>query len=214
MSTRSRIALAAAISTAVLVTGCATTQEGHEQAIGASIGCVAGGILAGVITRDARYAAAGCAAGAALGFGVVKVQQYNAMQARTSDADMHRYRKSDPDFYGLNTPVTTAAVKVRSATATPATIRPGSMILAKTDYSVVAPANQGSVSVTESWILKKDGKTLADAPLAPQQRMTGGWATSAEVPIPANAPTGTYILEHKVQTGTSYDTQVSSFVVK
>jgi len=214
MSTRIRICMAGAISTALLVSGCATTQEGHEQAVGATIGCAAGGILAGIITRDARYAAAGCAAGAALGFGVVKVQQYNATQARTSDADMRRYRKADPDFYGLSTPVTTAAVKVRSATATPATIRPGSTILAKTDYSVVAPANQSTVSVTESWILKKDGKTLANAPLAPQERTTGGWQTSADVPIPAEAPTGTYILEHKVQTGTTYDTQISSFVVK
>jgi hypothetical protein len=127
---------------------------------------------------------------------------------------MRRYRKSDPDFYGLKTPVTSAAVKIRGATATPETVKPGSVIVAKTDYSVVTPPGEATVSVTESWILKKDGKTLVDAPLAPQQRATGGWETSADVPVPNGAPTGTYILEHKVQTGTSYDTRISSFVVK
>lgn len=214
MSTNSRIGIAAAISTVLLVSGCATTQEGHEQAIGASIGCAAGGILAGIITRDARYAAAGCAAGAALGFGVVKVQQYNAMQARTSDADMRRYRKSDPDFYGLSTPVTSSAVKIRDASTSPKTVSKGQMVLAKTDYSVVTPANAGSVRVDESWSLKKDGKLITTVKSDPQQRYGGGWNTEAGFPVPADAAPGTYIVEHSVAVGTVTDRRDSYFVVK
>ena len=214
MSTRSRIVTVAAVCAAVLVSGCATTQEGHEQAIGATIGCAAGGILAGIITRDARYAAAGCAAGAALGFGVVKVQQYNATQARTSDADLKRYRKSDPDFYGLSTPVTSSAVKIRNASTSPKTVSNGQMVIAKTDYSVVTPSQTSGVSVDESWSLKKDGKVLTTVKSDPQQRGGGGWNTEAGFPVPETAEAGTYIVEHRVKVGTVTDTRDSFFVVK
>jgi hypothetical protein len=206
--------LVAAIGTAMLVSGCATTQEGQEQAIGAGIGCAAGGILAGIITRDARYAAAGCAAGAAIGFGVVKVQQYNAMQARSSDADMRRYRKSDPDFYGLSTPVTSSAVKIRDASTSPKTVSKGQMVLAKTDYSVVTPSGVTDVKVDETWSLKKDGKLLTTVKSDPQQRSSGGWNTEAGFPVPDTAAPGTYIVEHTVKVGTFTDTRDSYFVVK
>ena len=214
MSKESRICLAAAISTALLVSGCATTQEGQEQAVGAGIGCVAGGLLAGIITRDARYAAAGCAAGAAVGFGVVKVQQYNAMQARTSEADMRRYRRSDPDFYGLSTPVTSSAVKIRDASTSPKTVSKGQMVLAKTDYSVVTPSGASGVTVDESWSLKKDGAVLTTVKSDPQQRSSGGWNTEAGFPVPDTAAPGTYIVQHTVKVGTVTDTRDSYFVVK
>ncbi len=214
MPTKSRMFLVAAIGTAMLVSGCATTQEGHEQAVGAGIGCAAGGILAGIITRDARYAAAGCAAGAAIGFGVVKVQQYNAMQARSSDADMRRYRKSDPDFYGLSTPVSSSAVKIRDASTSPKTVSKGQMVLAKTDYSVVTPSGTADVKVDETWSLKKDGKLLTTVKSDPQQRSSGGWNTEAGFPVPDTAAPGTYIVEHTVKVGTFTDTRDSYFVVK
>jgi hypothetical protein len=214
MSTKSGIALAAAISTALLVTGCATTPEGQEQAAGAGIGCIVGGALAGIITRDARYAAAGCAAGAALGFSVVKVQQYNAIQARSGDTDMRKYRKSDPDFYGLRTPVTSSSVKIRDAATTPQTVSRGQMVIAKTDYSVVTPPGSATVRVDESWVLKKDGKVITTIKSDPQQRDAAGWKTEGGFTIPADAAPGTYIVEHKVTVGTVTDTRDSYFVVK
>lgn len=213
MRMNSRLWGVTALATAVLVTGCATTQEGHEQAVGAGIGCAAAGIAALLITRDARYAAAGCAAGAALGFGVVKVQQYNATQARTSNADMRRYRKSDPDFYGLSTPVTSSAVKIRGASTSPKAVSKGSMVTAKTDYSVITPSEVTSVSVDETWSLKKDGKTLTTVKSDPQQRSSGGWDTEAGFTVPQTAEPGTYIVEHKVMVGTISDLRESHFVV-
>lgn len=182
--------------------------------MGAGIGCVAGGLLAGIITRDARYAAAGCAAGAALGFGVIKVQQYNATQARTSEADMRRYRKADPDFYGLSTPVTNSSVRIRNASTSPKTVSKGQLVVAKTDYSVVTPSGTSGVNVDESWSLKKDGKVLATVKSDPQQRVGGGWNTEAGFPVPETAEPGTYIVEHRVKVGTVADTRDSYFVVK
>lgn len=214
MPTRSRNVTVAAVCAAVLFSGCATTQEGKEQAIGAGIGCAAAGLATLLATKDSRYAAAGCAVGAAAGFAVVKLQQYNATQARTSEADAQRYRKSDPDFYGLSTPVTSSSVKIRNASTTPRTVGKGQMVVAKTDYSVVTPEGASAVSVDESWSLKKDGKLLATVKSDPQQRAGGGWNTEAGFPVPETAESGTYIVEHLVKVGTVTDSRDSYFVVK
>jgi hypothetical protein len=206
--------LTATVVTAAMLTGCATLEdpEAREQATGAAIGCVGGAII-GALLGNARGAAAGCAAGALAGWAAVKVQQYNAAQARTSEADLRRYRKSDPDFYGLNAPVTSSAVKIRSVKASPATVSPGALVVVKTDYSVVTPAGAGDATVNESWALKKDGKTLTTVKSDPQHRTSGGWGTEAGFPVPADAEPGTYVVEHRVKTGTSYDTRSSTFVV-
>jgi hypothetical protein len=70
-----------------------------------------------------------------------------------------------------------------------------------------------SASVSEGWTLKKDGKVLADLPQQNNQRTSGGWSADASIPIPTNAQPGTYVIEHKVQAGTSYDTDDSFFIV-
>jgi hypothetical protein len=67
--------------------------------------------------------------------------------------------------------------------------------------------------VQESWALKKDGKVLANVPAQITHRPAGGWAAPAQIPIPKNAPSGTYVVEHKVQVGTTYDTDESVFLV-
>ena len=42
---------------------------------------------------------------------------------------------------------------------------------------------------------------------------TGGWESRAEFPVPQDADAGTYVIEHKVKAGSSYDKRVSVFVV-
>ncbi|EXJ14545.1 hypothetical protein D779_2686 [Imhoffiella purpurea] len=36
----------------------------------------------------------------------------------------------------------------------------------------------------------------------------------AEISIPSDVPTGTYLIEHRVQVGSSYDVDESTFVVR
>lgn len=192
--------------------GCVTTQEGQEQTTGALIGC-AGGALVGALIGNARGAIAGCAAGALVGWGTIKMTQYNASQSRSSNTDQNRYSRSDPDFYALNKPATDSTIKIRGVTASPDQAKAGTTIIAATDYSLITPKNSSTIDVEESWTLKKDGKKLVELKPPAQTRSTGGWESRAEFPVPQDADAGTYVIEHKVKAGSSYDKRVSVFVV-
>jgi len=203
------IAIAAVIGASL--SGCAT-QQGNQQLMGAGVGCIAGGIVGGLIAGRSG-AALGCAAGSMLGVGAVAISQYNAEQARTKQADANHYRKVDPDFYGLSRSATETAVKIRTSSTSPTSIKPGGAVTATTYYSIITPKGVNDVAVDESWLLKKDGEEIADLTQEGQIRQSGGWSTETEFNVPKGAEPGTYVVEHKVQTGSSYNTAVSVFVV-
>ena len=104
-------------------------------------------------------------------------------------------------------------MKIRRGSATPNTVKPGQAVNIVTDYSVVTPPNIQSVEVEESWVLKKDGKPLTTLQPQHNQRTAGGWMAKAQIPVPGNAEPGTYVIENKVQAGTSYDVDESVFYV-
>lgn len=201
--------IAALIGTSL--TGCAT-QELTDQALGAAVGCAIGGGI-GLMVAGGRGAALGCAAGSALAWGGVKLVQYDAQQTRSQQADAKRYRKVDPDFYGLSRSETETSIKIRTTGTSPSSIDPGAKIKATTDYSIITPGKQANVMVTESWVLKKDGKAITSLESDPQTRSTGGWSTVAEFDVPKDTDSGTYVVEHRVQAGNSYNTGISVFVV-
>ncbi|HTO99843.1 MAG TPA: hypothetical protein VMJ64_00610 [Anaerolineales bacterium] len=197
---------------ATFFTGCAT-QQGNDQLKGAgagllggaALGCLTGFIASGHASGCATGAAIGAATGAVVGWGAVRLSQYQAEQVRSAQDDQR--------LYGLSKPVDSTQVKIRKGTATPNTVRPGETVRVATDYSVILPQNMQSAPVSEGWTLKKDGKVLADLPQQNNQRTSGGWSADASIPIPTNAQPGTYVIEHKVQAGTSYDTDDSFFIV-
>ena len=194
-----------------LLAGCAT-QQGNDQLVGAGAGAVGGAAL-GCLIGLAANGGQGCAMGAAIGagtgaiagWGVVKYQQYQASQVRTPQQDQR--------LYGLAKSVDTAQVKLNKGISRPNSVKPGGSVNLSTDYSVQLPANTQTTAVSESWTLKKDGKVLADLPPQTNQRTSGGWIADATVPIPSSAAPGTYVIEHKVQAGNSYDTGESTFIV-
>lgn len=195
-----------------LLVGCAT-QQGNDQLMGAgagalggaALGCLTGFIAGGSASSCGTGAAIGAAAGAVVGWGAVKISQYQASQVRTA--------QNDQQMYGLTKPVDTTQVKIRKGSATPRTVKPGDSVKLFTDYSVMLPPKVPSTQVAESWTLQKDGKVLAQLPQQTSDRASGGWNADATVPIPKNAELGTYVIEHKVQAGTSYDTDESTFIV-
>lgn len=205
------VAIAVTTGLATGLSGCATQQQ-NDQLMGAGIGCVGGAIIGGLIAGR-HGAAIGCASGTLIGWGGVKLAQYNAEQARTQQADANRYRKVDPDFYGLSQSATESAIKIRSTGTLPSSIKPGASVQATTDYSIITPSSVSTVVVDESWTLKKDGKVIVELSSEPQQRSSGGWSTTSEFAVPGNAEPGTYVIEHKVQAGSSYNTGISVFVV-
>jgi hypothetical protein len=197
----------------ILMTGGCATQQGNDQlmgagvglASGAALGCLTGFLASGHAGGCATGAAVGAAVGAVTGWGAVKLSQYQSSQVRSA--------QEDQQIYGLTKSVNTTQIKINKGTSTPKTVRPGESVKLFTDYSIQLPANISSSPVSESWILKKDGKVLAELPPQNSQRTSGGWNADATVPIPTNAELGTYVIEHKVLAGNSYDTDESTFVV-
>ena len=197
-------ALAAAI--ALTLSGCATTGDTQNQALGAGIGAALGCGVGALVTGDARGCAAGAAIGGVLGWGVVAIIQYQATQVRSSSADTR--------VYGLTKPVSSTQVKIRKGSNSPKSVRAGQPVAILTDYSLMLPPSTSSVLVTESWALKKDGKLVTRLPEKSTNRIAGGWEAKAEITIPPEVQPGTYVIEHTVKAGSSYDTDESTFVIR
>lgn len=198
----------AAVATAagIVLSGCQTTGGTRAQATGAGVGAALGCGVGLLVGGRAEHCLAGAAAGGLLGWGVVKLSQYQAQQVRTT--------ASDQRVYGLTRPVDSTQVKIRNGTSTPNRVKAGQDVKIAMDYSLMLPPDQSTTPVKESWVLKKDGKVLANLPPQTNQRSAGGWAASAAIPIPRDAKPGTYVIEHRVKAGSSYDEDESTFVVR
>lgn len=199
-----KTAVSAVICTS-LITGCATTSE-NQQAIGAGLGAVAAGLTTGLLTGNVGYGLAAAAGGAALGWGAVKLAQYSSQQVRSP--------AEDQSLYGFTPSANTVLVKLNKGTASPNRVAPGQQVQVASDYSLSVPQAQGMASVEETWTLMKDGNVIFQAPAQNVQRSAGGYAVNATIPIPKNATAGTYVVETKVQAGTSSDINQAVFIVQ
>lgn len=188
-----------------LLSGCANMSAEQQQVWGGGIGCGLGVTACLLAGGNAAICAAACAGGAAIGWGAVKVSQYQDEKVRSV--------KQEQRMYGFTPTLDIAQVKIRKGTSNPDMVRPGESVKVAMDYSVTPPRNEKTTSVTESWELMKNGKKLTDLTMPNNNRSAGGWSANATIPIPKDAPSGTYVVKHKVQTGTSNDIDESTFVV-
>jgi len=194
------------LAACLALAGCQTTGGVQEQVTGAGIGAAVGCGVGALITGSGRGCATGAAIGGLVGWGAVALNQYNATQVRSPYADRR--------VYGLTTPSNTTQVKIRQGASGPKRVGPGDAVGISTDYSVILPDDVSSARVTESWKLKKDGRVVANLPSKTANRSAGGWEADAEITIPSDVPAGTYVIEHRVKAGSSYDTDESTFVVR
>ncbi|NBC47881.1 MAG: hypothetical protein GVY22_07815 [Gammaproteobacteria bacterium] len=207
MKTKNNLGMVGLVTAAaVAVGGCASTGSVQDQAIGTGVGAALGCGVGALITGDARGCATGAAVGALVGFGTVAISQYNAKQVRSASTDAR--------VYGISTAPSSPQVKIRQGSSAPNRVGPGESVMITTDYSVALPSSMSQTSVKEAWVLKKDGQKLADLPTKSAKRSAGGWQSDAEITVPANIEAGTYVIEHRVQAGSSYDTDESVFVVR
>ena len=198
-----------AVSAAVclsLLSGCASMAPEEQQSMGAAFGALAGGLATGLATGNVGYGLAGALGGAALAWGAVKLVQYNSQQVRTVEQDR--------SLYGFTPSVKSVVIKLNKGSASPDAVFPGQQVTVVSDYSLALPTSQSMVEVREMYALKKDGKVLFQSPPQTAQRTAGGYAVNAGIPIPSDATPGTYVVESKVQAGTSYDVNQAVFIVK
>jgi hypothetical protein len=205
MTATNRFRISAFALCVSMVSGCATMEE-NQQAMGAAggaaVGCIAGLLIGG----HGADCAKGAVIGGALGWGAVKVSQYQEKKVRSANEDRR--------VYGLTQPANDTVVKIRRGTVTPETVKPGQKLKLVTDYSLLLPKGVSSTQVAESWVITKDGKPLTEPEKQLVQRDAGGYAVGATIDIPASAAPGTYVIETKVEAGTSYDVDQSVFVVE
>jgi hypothetical protein len=201
--------LKSTVSTAVcltLLSGCATMSPEDQQRWGAAVGGLAGGLATGIATGNVGYGIAGAVGGAAIGWGAVKLVQHNTQQVRSPEED----RK----IYGFTPAVNSAKVQLNKGSASPNSVSPGQTVTVVSDYSLSLPKSEQMTTVQETYALKKDGKSLFESSPQSSQRTAGGYSVNASIPIPSNATPGTYVVESKVQAGTSYDVNQAVFVVR
>jgi hypothetical protein len=187
-----------------LVVGCAN-QEQNKELMGAGFGAALGAGIAALTGGDTETIVGAAAGGALAGWGVAKLINYQSTQTRSPE--------DDQEIYGLTENISATRVKIRRGSSSPEIINAGDVVNIVTDYSVMGDKGVDRVEVEESWVLKKDGQKLTA--LGPQRnlRAIGGWSAKAQINIPSDAEPGTYVIEHKVEAGTSYDVDQSVFVV-
>jgi hypothetical protein len=195
-----KIKVIAAVCSGVLLTGCATWQQSAGLA---TLGCASVGILTGALTHSAG-AGAGAGAGC-MALAGIALYSYHSSQTRTV--------QQDQKLYGYAAPVNSTEVKIRNATASPEIVKAGDTVKLVLDYSVMAPNGIQNVDINESMVLKHDGKVMKTFPDRPMKRPLGGSGAEIDFPTPAKMPPGTYVIEYKVQAGTSYDVRPVVFVV-
>ncbi|WP_054774249.1 hypothetical protein [Methylogaea oryzae] len=160
----------------------------------------------GLLTGNVGYGIAAAVGGAALGWGAVKlVQAATTQQVRTAEQDQQ--------LYGFTPSANAVLVKMNKATATPEKLAAGQSVVISSDYSLSLPQGTANSDVVESYSLKKDGQVLTSSEPTHSQKAAGGYAVNATIAIPKSAKPGTYVVETKVQSGTSYDVSQAVFVV-
>ena len=104
-------------------------------------------------------------------------------------------------------------VKLTSVLSTPSVVRAGNDVRLELKYDVFAPTG-AKVPVTGTWTVYKDGVEHAATPAGDVEQLgSGSYVKSGHIPIPEDLELGTYVVKHRIESGTSYDTDESSFVI-
>jgi len=206
MNTKTTSLAVAVVFSSSLLSGCATTQE-NQQIGGAALGGLAAGLATGLLTGNVGAGIAAGVAGAAVGWGAVKLIQHQTQEVHTAEQDQR--------LYGFAPATNQVLVKLNKGYASPRTISRGQTTTIYSDYSLSVPASQGNAAdVIYSWKLKKDGKVLNSSKPAVKRKIAAGHQTIQPVDIPSNAEVGTYVVETRVASGSTYDVNEAVFVVR
>jgi hypothetical protein len=137
-----------------------------------------------------------------------------------------------PEPRGLLEPDISTLVEIRHASSTPGRVKAGDKVTVVTDYAITVPRDIEKIEVEEIWLLKEtgnivtppqrhnrvvnlgEGRTWWSLPLPKRSDLqTQNLSASAVLSVPSVAEPGTYVIEHKIRVGESYDIGASAFIV-
>jgi hypothetical protein len=181
---RTRKMIATVLCLALIVLGCETT--GQSAGLGAVLGAGAGAVIGHQSGHAGEGALIGAAVGGLAGWGIHKVKARRMANAQQT-AQQQNY---DPAT-GLKLSLTDGS-KV-----SPVNVKPGANTTAVMEYAALGTGANG-VPVRETFALKKDGKVVKELYDSTDTRTDGTWQSPVEFTLPAQAPTGQYMVAQSV----------------
>ena len=191
------------------LSGCAEmTEQQKDTAIGAGLGTLVGAGV-GALAGGGKGAAIGALSGAALG-GLVgwQIGEYRAKKVKESQqaaADMKW------------TPQQGVVAKIDSSGVAPGQVKPGDQVVLKTEYTLLAPPEQGEVTIKEVRTISFNNQLVGE-PINRTSKLTAGtYVTEQPIRLPTDAAPGTYtvttVVEPVVEKAKK-DEDMAAFVVR
>jgi hypothetical protein len=192
MKHTSRIAGALLAGCSLVIASCSMTTEGQEQAAGAGAGALAGAALGAAASGGSpRAVAVGATSGAIAGWGTVKLAQLASRRTQSAEQEnnLQGWKPGEP-----------ARVRMRGINVRPDPAGPGSDTTIAMNYGVTGPRD-GAIPVRETIEIRDSrNKVIVPAQAIEQSRSPGGWESPRTLPLPRNAPAGTYQIFARVET--------------
>jgi YmgG-like glycine-zipper protein len=190
------------------LSGCAEmTEQQKGTAIGAGLGALVGAGV-GALAGGEKGAVIGSLGGAVLG-GLVgwQVGEYRAKKVKEG-----QQAGGDTKW----TPQQGVVAKIDSSGAAPAQVKPGDQVVLKTEYTLLAPPEQGDVAVKEVRTISFNNQSVGQ--LARTSKLTAGtYVTEQPMKLPTDAAPGTYtvttVVEPVVEKAKK-DQDMAAFVVR
>lgn len=104
-------------------------------------------------------------------------------------------------------------MQIHNARSSLSTARPGDTVEFFTQYSLTLPPGRRAEYVEATWILIRDGKKLGEEGVVGGMFEAGQNSAANQLTLPRRIMPGEYVVEHRVRSGTSYDTARSDFSV-
>ncbi len=171
--------------------GCAGMSEQQSgAATGAGAGAVLGALAGGLIGGNWQGALIGAGTGALIG-GIVgwQVGEYRARKVKESQEAAAAYKY---------TPEQGTLAKIDLTDAAPKQLKPGDQIVLQTEYTVLAPPQQGQVKVKEVRTIFYNNQQLHQLEKT-SELATGTYVSEQPLTIPSNAPEGRYTVTTLVE---------------
>lgn len=181
---RRRKTAAALLALALVSLGCQTA--GQSAGLGAVLGAGAGAVIGNQSGHAEEGALIGAAVGGLAGWGIHKMR---ARQMANAQQTAQQQNYSPASGFKLSM---TEGTKV-----TPMNVKPGANTTAVMEYAALGGGPSG-VPVRETFVLKKDGKPVKELYDSTSTRTDGTWQSPIEFTLPAQAPTGQYIVAQTV----------------
>jgi hypothetical protein len=185
------------ICASLAAAGCETT--GQSTGLGAALGAGAGAIIGHQSGHAVEGALIGAAVGGLAGYAIGKTREANIAKRQAVEAEMRANGQAVPQ---------TPTISIEELRSTPMKVAPGQTVNVEGTYLALGPSDEAPKGTVK---LSKGGKAIAEAPL--EVKSTGRTQFAKPIQMPKDATSGDYVVEVKMQHGSSTYAKETMFQV-